>query len=446
MLKDKKNWANLITFSRIFGVGVIFYITPFTTNVMALVTVIIYTIVGFTDLLDGYIARKYNAVSDLGKVMDPLADKILVLVLLPLLFMHAIDAFPVFLILAREFAIMGIRVFSAKQGLIIAANNWGKIKTAVTLPICGLLMARIEVTELAVPVILKPLEWLRLWVHHWPSWVFESLIWLMVSVTLVSLLDYCSKFLWQHYIKKANGDKEEAKKMTYVFIPNTITLINVLCGVLACITAIKSQFEWSVFYIMVGAILDAFDGKVARRLGVYSSFGAKLDTKADFITFGVAPAIFITMFTFQSGIPFSLWIGGVVGIFYYSTVHYRLNRFQKSGHDDYFDGLPSPVGAAMVSIAGISVFADSIYFIIGLSCILSLLMISKVKYPHNCLTRYIIIFNGLSKLSIVFWFITLILLIGIPFPKEWHIIDITFILTSSYLITPLLVRFSKMPE
>ena len=319
MLKNKKNWANLITFSRIFGVGIIFYITPYNTNLMALVTVLIYTVVGLTDLLDGYIARKYNAVSDLGKIMDPLADKILVLVLLPLLFMHAIDAFPVFLILAREFAIMGVRVFSAKQGIIIAANQWGKIKTAITLPVCGLLMARITVTQVEIPLLLQPLEWLRVWVYHWPNWVFESLIWAMVSVTVASLVDYCLKFIWQHYLQKANGNKEEAKKMSYVFIPNTITVVNLLCGVLAIITALKTQFHWSVFYIMVGAILDAFDGRIARKLGVYSPFGAQLDTKADFITFGVAPAIFITRYIMQSGIDGAIWVVLGLGVLFSLT-------------------------------------------------------------------------------------------------------------------------------
>ena len=246
MFRNKKNWANLITFSRIFGVGIIFWLTPYTTNLMALTVVIIYTVVCITDVLDGYIARKYNAVSDLGKIMDPLADKILVLVFLPLVFMHAIDAFPVFLILSREFAIMGVRIFSAKQGIIIAASPWGKFKTAITLPVCGILMARVSVTHLELSVFLQPLEALRLWVHHWPTWVYEMLIWTMVAVTVGSFIDYLCKFLWRHYLKKANGDRRAAKKMIYVFIPNTMTLINLVFGIMAGVKAFNHEFQLSV--------------------------------------------------------------------------------------------------------------------------------------------------------------------------------------------------------
>ena len=441
MFRNKKNWANLITFSRILGVGIIFWLTPYTTNLMALTVVIIYTVVCITDVLDGYIARKYNAVSDLGKIMDPLADKILVLVFLPLVFMHAIDAFPVFLILSREFAIMGVRVFSAKQGIIIAASQWGKFKTAITLPVCGILMARVSVTPLELSVFLQPLEDLRLWIHHWPTWVYDTLIWMMVMVTIGSFIDYLCKFLWSHYLQKAKGDRRAAKKMIYVFIPNTMTLINLVFGIMAGVKAFNHEFQLSVAYIMMGAILDAFDGRIARKLSVYSPLGAKLDTNADFITFGVAPAIFAVTYVSQSGLPFSLWIGMGLGALFYASVHYRLNRYQKGDHTDHFEGLPSPAGAAILVLLGISTMAnESPYLFIASCLILSVLMASKIAYPHNRITRHIIIFNRLSKASIVFWFITLGQLAGIPFPPQWHIIDITLLLTASYLVTPWLPK------
>lgn len=446
MFENKKNWANIITFSRILGVGLIFYLTPYTTNVMALVTILIYTVVCLTDFLDGYIARKYNAVSDLGKIMDPLADKILVLVLLPLLFMHAIDAFPVFLILAREFAIMGIRVFSAKQGIIIAANYWGKIKTAVTLPVCGILMARIPVSTDAVPTVFLPIEWLRVWVFNWPEMLIQILIWIMVSVTLLSLIDYGVKCVWQHFLAKSNGDIKGARKMGFVLIPNAITLVNLLCGVMAVVTALKMQFDWSVFYMMTGAILDAFDGKIARKLGVYSQFGAHLDTKADVVTFGVAPAVLIAQFLNQSAGEYGWLLGGFTGVLFYGCVHYRLKRYQHAGHHDIFSGVPSPVGATVLGMVVISVMKDFPLLVMGIAIALSLLMVSTIGYPHNRLTPHIVVFNVLSKFSILFWFILLFQLIGVPFPDTFYIIEITLGLSISYLITPILMRFSTIPQ
>ena len=139
----KSDLANMITFSRIVGVVFIFWLMPFMTEEMQLLTIVLYTVVSLTDFLDGWIARRFNIVSELGKVLDPLADKLLVLVFLPLL-PNAISAFPVFIVLAREFAIMGLRVFAAKYGDIIAANFSGKLKTGITLPVCGILFMRLS--------------------------------------------------------------------------------------------------------------------------------------------------------------------------------------------------------------------------------------------------------------------------------------------------------------
>ena len=123
--------ANMITFTRILGVGLIFWMTPYTTNYWLLIAVSVFIFVALTDFLDGWVARRFNQVSDLGKMMDPLADKILVLVFLPLLEMQMITSFPVFIILSREFAIMALRVMVAsKGGTVVAAQFSGKLKTA----------------------------------------------------------------------------------------------------------------------------------------------------------------------------------------------------------------------------------------------------------------------------------------------------------------------------
>jgi CDP-diacylglycerol--glycerol-3-phosphate 3-phosphatidyltransferase len=91
---------------------------------------VVYLIAALTDLLDGHLARKYNVVSTLGKFLDPLADKLLVssalIMLIPL---GRVEAWIVFLILAREMAVTGLRAIAAERGLVIAASAGGKRKT-----------------------------------------------------------------------------------------------------------------------------------------------------------------------------------------------------------------------------------------------------------------------------------------------------------------------------
>ncbi|MEK7298256.1 MAG: CDP-alcohol phosphatidyltransferase family protein, partial [Candidatus Margulisiibacteriota bacterium] len=114
--KHLKQLANLITLSRILGVSIIFWLTPYHTNLWQLWAVTFYIFVCATDYLDGWVARRLNIVTNLGKMLDPLADKILILVFLPLLEMGVISSFPVFLILMREFAILGVRIVSVQDG------------------------------------------------------------------------------------------------------------------------------------------------------------------------------------------------------------------------------------------------------------------------------------------------------------------------------------------
>lgn len=128
--KDILTIPNLLTSIRIILVPVVLLFIWLNTPVMRLWSWIFYTIATVTDFFDGYLARKSGTVSVSGKLLDPLADKFIVnLTLVLLVSMQEISAWPVIIILAREFYIFGIRSLAMEHDLVIAADIWGKTKT-----------------------------------------------------------------------------------------------------------------------------------------------------------------------------------------------------------------------------------------------------------------------------------------------------------------------------
>ncbi|MBG90839.1 MAG: hypothetical protein CL521_03365 [Actinobacteria bacterium] len=430
------NLANLISFSRIIGVGCVFWLTPFSDQLTQAWVIIIYTLICATDFLDGWVARRYNMVSDLGKILDPLADKILVLVFLPLLSMQAISAFPVFVILSREFAVMALRVFSAKDNLILAAGISGKLKTAITLPICGILLGRVVVAPSAdYPSLLTPLLMLQNWVVAWPSWIFETLIWGMVGVTVWSFIDYCVQFFYQRALQKAKGDPEQAKHHLKAFIPNSITFLNLSMGLLAIFFSLVGQTHFAVGFILIGIVLDSLDGRFARLLGVFSSFGEALDSQADLVTFGMGPAVLIACTDLPLFGPLGAWVSLLLGLFYYGCTHYRLHRF--GGHSDYFTGLPSPAGAGLVAVAAISTQLSQPWYFAGISVLASVLMVSRFAYPHNRIANQKWIFRMSRIPSFICWLLSLLFCFNVPLLYADIIINALFALTCLYVFSPL---------
>jgi len=130
---------NWITFSRLLGIPFLLYGLENTTSQSRWVCLIIFLIASLTDWLDGYLARKLNQISDLGKFLDPLVDKLLILApLLVLVELGKVPAWGVFLILGRELAIAGWRV---NQVQVTGANIWGKLKTVSQIIAVSLLIA-----------------------------------------------------------------------------------------------------------------------------------------------------------------------------------------------------------------------------------------------------------------------------------------------------------------
>ena len=435
----RRQLPNWITLARIAGVGLIFWFTPYASQFWQLLVIHIYIIVCITDFLDGWVARRFNMISDVGKVLDPLADKILVLVFLPLLEMQVITSFPVFIILAREFAIMALRVVGAKQGASVSARFSGKLKTSITLPVCGILLGRVDTTPESIPLLFKPLSWAQAWVITWPSWFISLLIWSVVIVTIWSFLDYFRLFIWQALLSRYNGNTTRAKKAIAVFVPNTFTLLNLCCGIGAVILSWFGHYSMAISLVLSGIMFDAADGSLARKLDVSSALGAKLDSKADILSFGLAPTIVIYKKLSEVALPYAPLLGVVFALLYGGSVVYRLNRFDKGGHSDIFQGLPSPIGAAVVLVAAISPYLSTLVPFISLVIIISGLMVSTIAYMHFRLASRHSLLKYLVVPTAVFFILTLLKLLNTGIPHMFYTYEILFLLTMIYVVSPIFV-------
>lgn len=144
-----KNLPNILTVSRIFAVLIFVAIASVAhisiisdkSWIVALrtVAVILALLAGLTDLLDGYLARRYHWVSDFGALMDPLADKIFVAgTMLMAVEYRIIPAWIAIAVLFREFMVTGLRTLAAKKQIVISADRWGKLKTASQMTMLGI--------------------------------------------------------------------------------------------------------------------------------------------------------------------------------------------------------------------------------------------------------------------------------------------------------------------
>ncbi|WP_291584256.1 CDP-diacylglycerol--glycerol-3-phosphate 3-phosphatidyltransferase [Clostridium sp. UBA6640] len=126
------NLANKLTVLRILLVPIFLVFIALNTSLGTILATIVFVVASLTDKLDGYIARSRNQVTTFGKFMDPLADKLLVTsALVSLVELQVIPAWVAMIIIAREFAVSGLRTLAASEGVVIAASNWGKAKTVI---------------------------------------------------------------------------------------------------------------------------------------------------------------------------------------------------------------------------------------------------------------------------------------------------------------------------
>ena len=160
---------NILSLGRLILVpvfAVLFFAAPEYSWTAALVLLVS----GITDFLDGFIARKYNQITQLGKILDPLADKLLVCsAMICMIEVDKLPAWVVIIIIGREFIISGFRLIAAENGIVIAANYWGKFKTVSQMIMIILLMLDFG----GVFAVLT-----------------QIFIWLSVALTIISLLTY----------------------------------------------------------------------------------------------------------------------------------------------------------------------------------------------------------------------------------------------------------------
>lgn len=169
------NLPNKLTVLRIIMVPffVFFMLTDVGGAANKWIALILFCVASLTDLLDGKIARKYNLVTNFGKFMDPLADKLLVCsAMICLVEMEKLAAWIVIVIIAREFIISGFRLVASDNGIVIAASYWGKFKTVFQ-------MAMIIVLIMDLGGVFDMIGMI--------------LVWIALALTIISLLDYILK-------------------------------------------------------------------------------------------------------------------------------------------------------------------------------------------------------------------------------------------------------------
>ena len=141
------NLPNKLTILRIIIVP--FFVIALTVEVIPFgkwIALVLFIVASLTDFLDGYIARKHNLITDFGKFADPLADKLLVCsALICLLGLQKINVYVVLIIIARDFIISGFRLIAASKGVVIAADWFGKVKTALQMVMIPFIIADIKI-------------------------------------------------------------------------------------------------------------------------------------------------------------------------------------------------------------------------------------------------------------------------------------------------------------
>ncbi len=186
------NLANKLTLIRIILVPIfLIFIAARHIPYGSTIATIIFILASLTDKLDGYIARSRNQITNFGKFMDPLADKLLVTAaLISLVELHIVPGWASVIIIAREFAVSGLRSIAASQGRVIAASWWGKIKTVIQIIAIILLLLKVNINDFKYTMdLINNSEFWNQFFNTVPSIMLMA----AVVITLISGYDYFKK-------------------------------------------------------------------------------------------------------------------------------------------------------------------------------------------------------------------------------------------------------------
>ncbi|MDX9855917.1 MAG: CDP-alcohol phosphatidyltransferase family protein [Parcubacteria group bacterium] len=295
----------------------------------------LYLIAVFLDAVDGMVARACDMVTEKGKKIDPLFDKLTYLIPVIILFPGITATY--FFIFFETIGQFAVRKVLSYQGKSLAANNFGKVK------------ALIAFSFLPYAFIVKNYEIIPDISSH-----------LMV---ICAVLSACSAFF---------------KLIPNRFYADILSLLNLLCGISGIFFVVAGNLIGASLIIILGQVFDFFDGRMAAKHGGTQA-GPWLDDLADSISFGLCPSIMV-------------WISAegalikIIAASFLFSIIIRLVRFstidkRRRDHKDYiFFGLPSPAGAS--AVMGVILVSDSALIIGATTVAISVLSVSTHKFIH----------------------------------------------------------------
>ena len=210
----------------------------------------------------------------------------------------------------------------------------------------------------------------------------------------------------------------QSKKTRYI-LTNILTLAGVCLGISSIKFALDLNFKMAVIFIILAAILDALDGRIARLIKGTSDFGKELDSLTDFVSFGIAPVFIIYFWELNNYGK----LGWAVTLLYSVCCVLRLARFNLTKYENeeawkqnYFEGVPSPIGALLIlsplvlELSDLDLFINKTYFVPIFTLIVAFLLISKVPTfsfkkikIKPTLTVFILLGIGISLVTLMFF-------------------------------------------
>jgi CDP-diacylglycerol--serine O-phosphatidyltransferase len=159
-------------------------------------------------------------------------------------------------------------------------------------------------------------------------------------------------------------------------VPNGLSMLNLIFGFLSIVSTIEGDFIKGALFIILAAVADGFDGKIARKVDAVSDMGAEFDSLSDLVSFGVASAVLLYVYALQT-----MEYGVFIAILMVVCAALRLARFNVESSPDYFEGVPTPAFGFFAAGWVISGLVLPVEIAAGLFVFVALAMVTIIKYP-----------------------------------------------------------------